>query len=268
MAFDGIHDQGKTLFWITAHEIGHSWFPMIVGSNERRWAFMDEGFNTFIDTLESEDFEHGVYGPKRDSEYSAGGEPPDTILKVLDNPEAPVILTRADGFTGPLGHPVQYFKGAYGNTLLREQILGPDRFDYAFRRYIREWAYKHPSPSDFFRTMESAGGEDLSYFWRGWYMHNWTLDLAVDSARYIDGDPEKGLTVMVSNRRPLVLPATLEVDYSDGTKDCIRIPAEAWLSKGVATFRFNGDKPVASVTVDPDHVLPDDDRSNNSLKVQ
>ncbi len=267
MAFDGIHDQGKTLFWITAHEIGHSWFPMIVGSNERRWAFMDEGFNTFIDTLESEDFEHGVYGPKRDTEYSLGGEPPDTILKVLDNPEAPVILTRADGFPSALGHPVQYFKAAYGNTLLREQILGPERFDYAFRRYIREWAYKHPSPSDFFRTMESSGGDDLSYFWRGWYMHNWTLDLAVDSATYIDGDPAKGLTVVVSNRRPLVLPATLEVDYTDGTKERIRIPAEAWLSKGVATFRFNGDKPAASVTVDPDHMLPDDDRSNNTLKL-
>ena len=92
---------------------------MIIGSNERRWAFMDEGFNTFIDTFESDDFSHGVYGPKRDSEYSAGGEPADTILKVLDNPDAPNILTLADGFTWTMGHPVQYFKGAYGNTLLR-----------------------------------------------------------------------------------------------------------------------------------------------------
>lgn len=267
MAFDGIHDQSKELFWVTAHEIGHTWFPMIVGSNERRWAFMDEGFNTFIDTLESDDFEHGVYGPKRDTEYSLGGEPPDTILKVLDNPDAPVILTPADGFPGALGHPVQYFKAAYGNTLLREQILGPERFDYAFRQYIREWAYKHPSPSDFFRTMESAGGEDLSYFWRGWYMHNWTLDLAVDSATYINGDPGKGLTVVVSNRRPLVLPATLEVDYADGTKDQIRIPTEAWLSKGSATYTFHADKRATSVSVDPDHQLPDDNRSNNTFKL-
>jgi hypothetical protein len=267
MAFDGIHDQGKTLFWITAHEIGHSWFPMIVGSNERRWAFMDEGFNTFIDTFESDDFEKGVYGPKRDSEYSAGGEPPDTILKVLDNPDAPIILTRADGFTGALGHPVQYFKGAYGNTLLREQILGPARFDRAFRKYVHDWAYKHPSPSDFFREMASEGGEDLDYFWRGWYMHNWTLDLAVDSAAYIGGDAKNGLTVTVSNRRPLVLPATLEVAYTDGTKDRIRIPVEAWLNKGTAAFRFAGGKAASSVTIDPDHVLPDDDRSNNSFKM-
>ena len=82
MVFDGIKDKGTFLFWLTAHEIGHDWFPMIVGSNERRNAFMDEGFNTFIDIDESAAFEGGKYGPKRDSEYSAGGEPPDTILQV------------------------------------------------------------------------------------------------------------------------------------------------------------------------------------------
>ena len=267
MAFDGIPDKTRQLFWITAHEIGHTWFPMIVGSNERRWAFMDEGFNTFVDIFESDDFAHGVYGPKRDSEYSAGGEPPDTILKVLDNPAAPNILTLADAFTWDLGHPVQYFKGAYGNTLLREQILGPERFDRAFRKYVRDWAYKHPSPSDFFREMESEGGDDLSYFWRGWYMHNWTLDLAVDSATYFGNDPANGLLVTVTNRRPLVLPATLEVTYQDGSKERIRIPAEAWLNKGTGTFRFSTGKPAASVTVDPDHMLPDDDRSNNTFKL-
>src|SRR6476619_2565693 len=108
------------------------------------------------------------------------GEPPDTILKVLDNPAAPPILMRADAYTWQLGHPVSYFKGAYGMVLLREQILGPDRFDWAFRKYIRDWAYKYPSPSDFFRAMESGGGEDLGWFWRGWYMNNWKFDLEVD----------------------------------------------------------------------------------------
>ena len=258
IVFDGIEDQGKTLFWITAHEIGHDWFPMIVGSNERRNAFMDEGFNTFIDIFESDDFKGGVYGPKRDSEYSAGGEPADTILKVLDNPLAPSILMPADAYTWQLGHPVSYFKGAYGMVLLREQILGPERFDWAFRKYIRDWAYKHPSPSDFFRAMASEGGEDLDWFWRGWYLNNWTHDLAVKA---IDGE-----AVTFTNKGQLVLPATVEVRYKDGTTTRFRLPVETWLNKGEVTWA--GEKPVASAVIDPEHKLPDDDRANNMLSTK
>ncbi len=258
IVFDGIEDKGKTLFWITAHEIGHDWFPMIVGSNERRNAFMDEGFNTFIDIFESDDFKGGVYGPKRDSEYSAGGEPADTILKVLDNPAAPTILMPADAYTWQIGHPVSYFKGAYGMVLLREQILGPDRFDWAFRKYIRDWAYKHPSPSDFFRTIASEGGEDLDWFWRGWYLNNWKHDLAVKS---IEGD-----AVTFTNKGQLVLPAAVEVRYKDGTSTRFRLPVETWMNKGEMTWA--GEKPVGSVVIDPDHKLPDDDRSNNTLSAK
>ncbi|WP_263350465.1 M1 family metallopeptidase [Acidicapsa acidisoli] len=258
IVFDGIEDKGKTLFWITAHEIGHDWFPMIVGSNERRNAFMDEGFNTFIDIGESAEFQGGVYGPKRDSEYSANGEPADTILKVLDNPAAPNILMPADAYPWTLGHPVSYFKGAYGMVLLREQILGKDRFDWAFHKYIRDWAYKHPSPSDFFREMSSEGGEDLGWFWRGWYMNNWRFDMAVTA---IDGTH-----VTLVNKGQLVLPATVEVQYTDGTKERFRVPVESWESKG--ELAWLGEKPVASVIVDPDHVLPDDDRSNNSMSAK
>ncbi len=258
IVFDGVSDKGTFLFWLTAHEIGHSWFPMIVGSNERRSAFMDEGFNTFIDIGESAEFAGGKYGPKRDSEYSAGGEPPDTILKVLDNPSAPTVLSRADGFPAELGHPVSYFKGAYGMVLLREQILGPERFDWAFRKYIRDWAYKHPSPSDFFRAMESEGGEDLSWFWRGWYMNNWTFDMAIDKIA--------GSQVTISNRGQLVLPATVEAKFQDGTSVRIKVPVEAWLSKGSFVWNVEGGKQVVSAMVDPDHVLPDDDRGNNEMK--
>ena len=255
IVFDGINDKGKTLFWISAHEIGHSWFPMIVGSNERRNAFMDEGFNTFIDIDESAQFQGGIYGPKRDSEYSAGGEPAETILKVLDDPLAPVLLMPADAYTWPLTHPVSYFKGAYGMVLLREQILGKERFDWAFRKYIRDWAFKHPAPSDFFREMSSEGGEDLDWFWRGWYMHNWRFDLAVTK---IDGDQ-----MTLVNKGQLVLPATVEVQYADGSTTRFRLAVETWEAKG--EFVWQGDKAIASVKVDPDHVLPDDNRADNSL---
>jgi hypothetical protein len=260
VVFDGVTDKGPFFFWLTAHEFGHTWFPMIVGSNERRHAFMDEGFNTFIDIEESAEYAGGKYGPKRDSEYSAGGEPPDTILKVLDNPAAPTLMMPADAYTMQLTHPVSYFKAAYGLVLLREQILGPDRFDYAFRNYIRDWAFKHPSPSDFFREIESESGEDLSWFWRGWYMHNWKYDVAVESA-------DRSSATIV-NRGQLVLPTTVEARFEDGSKSRIRLPAETWLTKTTYVWSPGSKSPIVEIVVDPDHVLPDDNRSNNEKKVQ
>jgi hypothetical protein len=98
-------------------------------------------------------------------------------------------------------------------------------------------------------------------------MNNWTLDLAVEGVSYVGGDAKNGLTVTVVNKRPLVLPATLEVTYSDRSKERLRIPAEAWLSKGTATFTFPTGKTAVAATVDPDHVLPDDDRSNNTFRI-
>jgi hypothetical protein len=264
--FDGIEDKGKLLFVITAHEIGHTWFPMIVGFNERRNAWMDEGFNTFIDIFESEDFRKGVYGPKRDVEYApGGGNPVDEILPILADPAAPPIMTRADAILEKYRHPVTYFKSALGLVLLREQILGPERFDWVFRRFIRDWAFRHPTPSDFFRAMESGGGEDLSWFWRGWYFNNWTFDLAVKSVTYENGDPAKGALLTFQNLDRLVLPANVEIVFKDGTRRRMRLPAETWILKSVATLRLDSTKPIASVAVDPDHVLPDKDRTNNVL---
>ena len=160
MAFNGIKDRGKDLFWITAHEIGHTWFPMIVGFDERRDAWMDEGFNTFIDVYESADFAGGVYGPKRDSEYAQGGGNPvgRDPVGTLRSERAARSFQERDTISEKYRHPVTYFKAALGLVLLREQILGPERFDAAFRRFIRLWAFKHPKPSDFFRAMESEGG--------------------------------------------------------------------------------------------------------------
>ena len=259
MIFDGVKDAGKFLFWITAHEIGHCWFPMMVGFNERRDQWMDEGFNTFIDVYESDDFAHGVFGPKRDPEYApGGGNPLDEIQAVLADPAAPIMLTRADQVRETYRHPVTYFKSALGLVLLREQILGPERFDWAFRKFIRDWAFKHPAPSDFFRAMESEGGEDLAWFWRGWYFNNWALDLAVQDVRFTDGEAQ----VTLANRGRLVMPSVLEVVFKDGTKTRVPVPVETWIQQTTYTLKL-GKQPVTSATIDPDHVLPDNDRSNN-----
>ncbi len=282
--FDGITDKGSELFWITAHEIGHTWFPMIVGSNERRNAWIDEGFNTFIDTFESDEFEHGVYGPKRDSEYApiiapggtslaaevaASTTPADQIARVIADDVAnhgPVILTPADAIKEQYRHPITYFKSAFGLTLLRDDILGPERFDFAFRKFIRDWAYKHPSPSDFFREMESSGGEDLSYFWRGWYFNNWQLAMAVTAAAPVDkGDPGKGVKVTVANLGQLVLPATLRVNLANGAHVDTAIPVETWMLNASHTFTIDTPSAATSVVLDPDHAIPMLDRSRTTL---
>jgi hypothetical protein len=245
----------------------------VVGSNERRDAWIDEGFNTFIDTFESDEFEHGVYGPKRDGEYApGGGHPADEIAKVIAEDAAahgPTIMTRADNINEPYRHPITYFKSAFGLMLLREDILGPQRFDFAFRKFIADWAFKHPSPSDFFRAMASEGGEDLDYFWRGWYFQNWQLDMAVTGAEPVDkADPTKGFKVTVANLGQLVLPATLRVEMADGSHIDVSVPAETWMLNTSHTFNAATTSAVTEVTLDPDHNLPFADRSRDVLKVK
>jgi len=260
IVFDGVEDKGKELFWISAHEIGHSWFPMIVGFDERRNAWMDEGFNTFIDTYESDEFNRGEYAPKRDSEYApGGGNPVDEILPILADPDAPPILSRSDTILNKYRHPVTYFKSALGLVLLREQILGPQRFDAAFRRFIAAWAFKHPKPADFFRAMESESGEDLSWWWRGWYANNWQMDLAVDTISTAkDGTP----LVRVVSRDKLVMPVTLRMTYADGRTSDVALPAETWIRQAATDVAVPRGT-VVRAELDPDHKLPDRDRSNN-----
>jgi hypothetical protein len=266
IVFDGFDDSGKPLFWVSAHEIGHTWFPMIVGSNERRHAFMDEGFNTFIDVYFSDAFNGGEFAPKRDGEYAPkGGNPVDEILPLLADKDAPTLMALADATGEKYRHPVAYFKSALGLVLLREQILGPERFDPAFKGYIATWAYRHPSPSDFFRYMESASGEDLTWWWRGWYFENWQLDLGVRDAAYVGGDATKGLKVTLESRQKLVMPATLRIDYADGSHEDRRVPVETWMQSGTPAITLATTKPVARLAIDPDAKLPDADRSNNGF---
>lgn len=268
IVFDGFEDGGKDLFWITAHEIGHTWFPMIVGSNERRHAFMDEGFNTFIDVYASDAFNKGEYAPKRDSEYAPkGGNPVDEILPLLADRSAPTLMDIADATSETYRHPLTYFKGALGLVLLREQILGPARFDPAFRKYIATWAYKHPTPSDFFRLMESESGEDLSWWWRGWYLNNWQLDMGIARAQYVEHDPAKGLQLTLRSRQKLVMPVTVRVDLADGSHLDRRVPVETWLQNTAPTLTLPTTQKVLHVTLDPDHALPDADRSDDRVDV-
>jgi len=272
IVFDWWKASSYTLFLLGVHEVGHSWFPMIVGTDERRNAWMDEGMNTFVDAIAHDAWgktHGGQFAPKKDSEYAPlTGDPARDVVKlVFDDPDAPPILTRADVIREKYRHPITYFKTAYGLTLLREQILGPERFDAAFRQYVHDWAFKHPSPSDFFRTMDSAAGEDLSWFWRGWFRRNWKLDLAVTGVKYVDNDPARGALVTVANLDRFAMPATLRVTFDDGSTAEVRVPVATWMQHTQFDVPVAGGKRVRSATIDPAGVLPDVDRANNTFTV-
>ena len=211
-----------------------------------------------------------LYGPKRDGEYApdAAGTPADQIAELMTDPEAPPIMSRADTVREKYRHPVTYFKAAFGLTLLREDILGPERFDPAFRKYIADWAFKHPKPSDFFREMESAGGEDLSYFWRGYFLNNWTPrhggDRRVRRATRPRGRIGDG-------REPGPAGAAGDAAGHLPERREARRPHARWrpgCRPAGTPIAIEGGGPIAEATVDPDHRLPDADRSNNSMKAK
>lgn len=265
--FCGARGRGKNLWAVTAHEIGHDWFPMLVGSNERRNAFMDEGFNTFIDIGASDAFNHGEFAPKRDGEYAPkGGNPAQEIIPLFLDPDAPPILTRADAVTERYRHPVEYYKPALGLVILRDVILGPQRFHQAFRTYVSRWAFRHPRPEDFFRTMDDAAGEDLGWFWKGWFERTWRIDQAVDSVAYVHGDPAQGSLITISNNDSLPMPVRLRVVQQGGTADTVNLPVEIWETGGTYTLHYPSTSRLTAVELDPDRQLPDVNRENNVWK--
>ena len=252
------------LWMVTTHEIGHNWFPMIVGSNERENAWMDEGFNTFMNIYSTDEFNQGEFSPKRDNEYAPkGGNPSQEIIPLLTNPEVPPIISYADAIPYKYVHPVEYYKTALGLVMLRENVLGHERFDYAFKTYIKRWAFKHPSPKDFFRTINDASGDNLNWFWKEWFYKTWTLDQSVDSVTYIDGDTLKGSLITITNNDRMVMPVTVMIKEVNGTTGKVNLPVEIWESSGVFNLRYDSTSKIDSVIIDPDENLPDVKRDNN-----
>jgi len=147
-----------------------------------------------------------------------------------------------------------------GLVLLREQILGPERFDRAFREYIARWAFKSPRPADFFRAMEDAAGADLGWFWRGWFYETGALDQAVTGVKQ-NGDGEVNITF--HNKGRLAMPVVYDVVFTDGSTERRRLPVQAWASSDEWTVTYSPGKRVREVVIDPDKKFPDIDRSNN-----
>jgi hypothetical protein len=263
IVFCGARSRGRGLWGVDDHEFGHTWFPMIVGSNERLYGWMDEGFNTFINTLSTANFNNGEYKPTRpaDAERMAQFFTAPTLEPILSN--------GADNLKERNNGTLLYSKPSAGLILLREQILGPERFDYAFKTYIQRWAFKHPTPDDFFRTIENVSGESLQWFWRGWFVNNWRLDVAVRSVKYVDStDYSKGAYITLDNLEKMAMPVILEIKMKSGKTDRVNLPVEIWERNTSWVFKYPSTEEIESVTYDPDKVLPDYNPSNNMWKKQ
>jgi hypothetical protein len=156
-----------------------------------------------------------------------------------------------------------YNKPGIGLKILRENILGADRFDYAFKNYIKHWAFKHPTPLDFFKAMEDGAGEDLGWFWKSWFYELWRLDQSVKDVDYIEQDPAKGALITIENMEKMAMPAVVDVELVSGAKERFTFPVEIWQRGSSWTFRTSTNIPIKSVTIDPDHVFPDINTKNN-----
>ena len=245
-------EKREDQFWVLTHELGHEWFPMMVGSDERRYPWMDEGFNTFIDYGSAEGYFKGTaYGDTVRRELLT-----DYRVSAVPGNEQPLI-----------DRPVEqrdlawaaYQKPALMLTILRDALLGRETFERAMREYVRRWTLKHPQPTDFFRTIENVSGRDLDWFWREWIFTTARLDQAVDSVTQT-GDTA---FIYLSTRAEMVLPVTLELRYADGSTEMRDYPIEMWNLGTHFTARVGTAKRVVGVVVDPRGIYPDINRANN-----
>lgn len=248
------------LWGVTDHEFGHTWFPMIVGSNERLHGWMDEGLNTFINSLSTDAFNNGEYKSPTPDLHRIG--------KFMTRDALEPICAHPDNMKEDHIGELLYYKPALGLSILRETVLGPDRFDRALKTYIERWAYKHPTPNDFFRTMENVSGEDLSWFWRGWIFNNWKVDQSIESVEYVSNDPKRGAKITIGNLEQMPMPVFLEIKYADGTLVRRNLPVEIWQRNTTWSILDTSRKEIEQVTVDPDRVIPDVNSENNVWKAK
>jgi peptidase M1-like protein len=257
VAMEAKGDNGPDLYNVLTHEIGHMWYPMVVGSDERRYAWMDEGFNTFINTFSEEDYW------KRDDSATRQRER-QLVLGVDQMPTAQPILTPANRYkTSSNLLTLAYVKPSISLLALRSKVLGPQVFDAAFREYTRRWAFKHPQPADFFRTMEEVSGRDLAWFWRSFFYTTAALDQSVEGVKQeTDGSSQ----VTLLNLGDAVMPVELELGFEDGTTELIKLPVEIWYGGNRYAYQVKPGKTIVSARVNPDGTLPDAVAANDAWK--
>jgi hypothetical protein len=248
-------DDPTSIFGTINHEHGHEWFPMIVGSNERRYAWMDEGFNTYLNAFAQEARYPGqsaypAYLKNWSDAVSAGTQSP--LMTAPDNIDPSAL--------GAIG----YRKPAVVLLTLRNHVIGADAFDNAFRDYIRAWVFKHPTPGDFFRSIENSTGEDLSWFWRSFFYTTDVLDIGIDSVSMRSNAGQQFVAIGLRRNTSIPFPVRLRVGYADGTTQDFSLPVNIWAGGD----RFEAVLPararVTGVHLWPNPSVPDWNSANDT----
>ncbi len=261
---------------VIIHEVGHNYFPMIINSDERQWTWMDEGLNSFLQYLTEQEFAQkpfayedykGVFNSRRG--------PAKNIIDYMkgDKKFISPIMTNSESI-------FQFGNNAYGKpatalNVLRTAVMGEELFDHAFKTYAQRWKFKHPTPADFFRTMEDASGVDLDWFWRSWFYTTDHVDIdiaEVEKNNIQIGEDEaferaKGkhvYSMKFENKGGIPMPIILELTYTDGSKEERKIPAEIWRFGDETSKVFILDKELKGVKLDPNELTADTDTENNT----
>jgi hypothetical protein len=245
--------DGQALFNTASHEIAHMWVPMIAGTNEKRYAWLDEGSANFIENQSRMELWPGV------DHHRVEGR---TYLQFAAAGQEQTMMRHADWYEPGNGYGLAaYVKPAALMVALRD-LLGAETWDEAYRAFISEWAFKHPTPWDFFSTFERFAGRDLDWFWTPFYFDTWTLDHAV---REVTTRPGSGARVVIEDRGLALFPARVRIRTSAGGTIEHDVPVEHWLA-GNRTFEIPVEASAGTVTrveIDPAGYAPDVDRTNN-----
>lgn len=247
----------SALYFVTAHELAHMWVPMIVGVDEKRYAWMDEGTTSFNENQGRKEF---YPGPDHDD--------PDrqTYLAVARRDLEGEMMRWSDyHYPGPAYGVASYSKPATLLVALRG-LLGEETFVDSYRTYIHNWAFKHPKPWDFFNTFNAGSGQDLDWFWRTWYFETWTLDQAVGAvtSEAVASSPAPRTIVVIEDRGLAPMPARIAITLQSGEVLRREVPVSHWLSGARrAEISVAAMAPVVKVEIDPEGAFPDIDRRNN-----
>jgi hypothetical protein len=281
----GYSDRMKyRMIKVTIHEVGHNYFPMIINSDERQWTWMDEGLNSYLEMLAELDY---------DKDFPMRRGLPKNIVDYMNGDQSQIapIMSKGDNLYS-FGNNA-YGKPATALWILRETIMGKELFDHAFKTYAQRWMFKHPTPADFFRTMEDASGVDLDWFWRGWFYTTDVTDIGIknvkkfyaeyseqEKVKFIEDSTEgllfKEESATKANKKffyeitfdkpgGLVMPIIVEFTYKDGTKSRKTYPAQIWRYNDTEITKvINSNKEISNITIDPDLETADVDTSNNN----